>query len=304
MVQDALQCTAHSEPNPDEFPEAHFCRADLPKVHARHQGTEANPMVSQVEPDLTLLAGTRAVGHDLLNNASNRRHTEAPAMASELVIDPTILARSAAASLLNNAFTSLRNVQGASLGQHTAMISSFSFGPIPFSQKSAPQTPPHAIQDLQASLAALHRRVEQLSDEVATARSIADAARSSMRTSIHDFNAASVRSTRGFLRRVASKTLEAGSIELGRIPTSPCAADSVKQILLKSSSSDCTLRNFQLLAKYLTTISCLKFEVFPSDYHVAFPAVERAKRFEIVFRSYFDICKALCIDAQKAEEGL
>lgn len=107
-----------------------------------------------------------------------------------------------------------------------------------------------------------------------------------------------------FARMNAKAMLISNSTELNRRYASICPSNAVRQILLKSKSSDCTLQEFQLVASKLQGNPAIACSIHPSEFYVQFPSSAQAARFEIFFDSFADFCAALRICVHDREAGV
>ncbi len=157
------------------------------------------------------------------------------------------------------------------------------------------------VIELRASHASLAKQIFWLQNELLDTRRLISSHIMFDKTS---FDVRILRRLIMFTNMTAVEALMSGSSELSRSYPSLCSANAVRQTVIKSQTTQCTLQEFQLLAAEFSRRNSIRCSVFPSDYYLAFPSVEKAKRFQIVFDTYSDFCQALEIDVLQSEAGL
>ncbi len=159
-----------------------------------------------------------------------------------------------------------------------------------------PEVHVQCIADLQASHAALEAQVSQLQ----VAFNVLDQRLAAFSTTmLNQGDEACMKRTALFARMRALLVLLNGSKELTSRPRSISESNSVVQVVLKSSPTDCTLQEFQLLAKHIEQMPSVRSKNFPSDYSVKFPSPSSTTRLHICFETYKDVCAALSFDAHQ-----
>ncbi len=160
------------------------------------------------------------------------------------------------------------------------------------------------LEELRRSHAALACRVARLSDQMQAARTSFSFERISFFREKASFEARVLERALSFARAAFLRVILGGNADMNRSYPSLCAANSVKQVLLKSSPTDCTLLEFNLMVTEFLKRDNVKCDVFPSTYYALFMNSEHASHFEIAFETFFDLCEALKVDVVARESGL
>ncbi len=151
------------------------------------------------------------------------------------------------------------------------------------------------------SHASLHAIISRLSD----ARAASDLRFSIFETeSARKVDSTTVKRTIMFARLRAIAVLHSASPELVKRPSSLSSSNTVVQSMLRSCPTDCSLREFLLLALRIQRQQSLRSSNVPSDYSVLFPSAQNSCRLSICFEFYRDICEALQIDAHQSAVGV
>ncbi len=72
-----------------------------------------------------------------------------------------------------------------------------------------------------------------------------------------------------FARRNAVSALKTGHAELSRAPSMLCSGNTVKQVLLRTKASDCTLADFKLFARSFSSSTSFRCQVVPSAFYAS-----------------------------------
>lgn len=160
------------------------------------------------------------------------------------------------------------------------------------------------VDELRRSHAAMAVQLSVLVDDISSLRKSAESERATAILRTTGVKSIAIRRTIIFAKISAVKALQSGSIELGKKERPPCAANSIRQVFIKSRPSDCTLLDFQLLAQELLKSPTIHCSVFPSEYYATFPTVCSVSRLEIIFPCYSSMCEALQISVGLREAGL
>ncbi len=160
------------------------------------------------------------------------------------------------------------------------------------------------LEELRKSHAELAARVDNLANDVRASNSSVHAARMAVSSSTASFNARVLRRVSHFAKSCAIRLLQSGSSEMKKSGLNLSPGSSVRQVILRSEGTDCTLLEFQLLCAASVSNPAIRCTIYPSQYYASFPSVRRTSRMEISFNSYYDICEALQIDVLEREKGL
>ncbi len=163
---------------------------------------------------------------------------------------------------------------------------------------------PEEIDELRQSHTQLALQVALLRNEINSSRAIFHSERLAIFKHFQAADERAVARTVHFSRRRAKKVLLSTDAELGKNCFTLCASNSVVQVVLRSTPSECTLHEFQLWAMKLLKDLSVHCYAFPSEYHVKFPNINRCSRLDIVFDTYADLCQALEIDCATRESAL
>ncbi len=157
------------------------------------------------------------------------------------------------------------------------------------------------VASLQASLVEMARRMDKISSELVSTRSAISAEGFRDR---RNHEKKTYERIILFARMNARALLVSNSTELNRLYPNICSSNVVRQILLKSKPSDCTLQDFQIIAAAFCANPDISCSIHPSEFYARFPSSGRAARFEISFDSFADFCAALKISVHDRESGV
>ncbi len=157
------------------------------------------------------------------------------------------------------------------------------------------------ISDLQSSQASLATQVSRLKDALEALEYRISAISQQSRQKDEEEG---MKMTLVFAKIRATSILLAGSPELSKRPSYLSQSNSVVQVIMESPATDCTLREFQLLARQIRRKSSIRSLFYPSEYSVMFPSMLRTARVKICFDSYKDLCEALELDAYQSDAGI
>ncbi len=150
------------------------------------------------------------------------------------------------------------------------------------------------LQDLRESHSTLMAQVSALASEVRRTRKMALETDYIVRgpSSIKE---RTLRRNILFARIAAMKALGGANLELSRHYPLLCPGNSIRQIVLKSKSADCSLYDFRVIASHLSRDSNIQCEIKPSKFHALSCSTTNSDSFEIMFDTFADICEALRI---------
>ncbi len=156
------------------------------------------------------------------------------------------------------------------------------------------------VEELKRAQATLQHRVDALYSQIA----ISVSHQKYVLEAEEDFRAKTRRRILLFARKNAVQELRLCHSELSQKYSTLCPGNSVRQVLLRTKASDCTLADFRVLVSALVSSLSIKCEVFPSEFYTHFLDTGSAQCFHVSFDTYFDICEALEINVKNREEGL
>lgn len=107
-----------------------------------------------------------------------------------------------------------------------------------------------------------------------------------------------------FTNIAAVKALQACHTEICRNYSFVCAANSIRQISLRSKTSDCSLYDIRLLVSHFMRQEQLRCTIAPSAFYALLSSSSHPRNIEITFETFADVCDALQISADDREAGV